>query len=66
MHHKLIITTALSETEIHYHINTAHQIGSVLLKKGDVYFGLKLLTTGVYVQRLVRLWDEIKGHAINF
>jgi hypothetical protein len=66
MHYKLIITTAMSERETHYHINTAPQISSVLLKKEDAFFGLELLTTGVYIKGLVRLRDEIQGHVINF
>jgi hypothetical protein len=66
MHHKLIITTAMSEAQTHYHINDAHQIGSVLLKKEDAFFGLGPLTTGIYMKGLVRLWDEIQGHAMNF
>jgi hypothetical protein len=66
MHHKLIITTAMSERETHYHINTAHRISSVLLKKEDVFFGLELLTTGIYIRGLVGLWDEAQGDAVNF
>jgi hypothetical protein len=65
VHHKLIITTAMSGTEKHYHINTAHQIGSVLLKREEAFFRLELLKTGVYIKGLVRMWDEIQGHAIT-